>query len=146
MWIPAELIVHFYLCVWGKPTVQSEFPLSLWSLWHASLLILVCMTPWMRNWRLASRVGLSVTVWHMAAVLLGNRVCFLRWDSHLCLHSRVLHSWSVWCVLILCEEGGCQQPRNGKRDSGYIISVSFVTRLKNNVNFPLQRWGLPMFL
>lgn len=38
--------------------------------------ILVCMTPWMRNWSLASRVGLDVTVQHMATVLLGNRVCF----------------------------------------------------------------------
>lgn len=38
--------------------------------------ILVCMTPWMRNWSLASRVGLDVTVRHMATGLLGNRVCF----------------------------------------------------------------------
>lgn len=36
------------------------------------------------------------------------------WDSHFCFHRRVLHSLSVWCVLILCKEGGCQQPRLGK--------------------------------
>lgn len=38
--------------------------------------ILVCMTPWMRNWSLASRAGLDVTVQPMATVLLGNGVCF----------------------------------------------------------------------
>lgn len=38
--------------------------------------ILECMTPWVRNWSLASRTGLSVTVRHMATALLGNRACF----------------------------------------------------------------------
>lgn len=38
--------------------------------------ILVCMTPQMRNWNVASRAGLNVTVQHMATELLGNRVCF----------------------------------------------------------------------
>lgn len=31
------------------------------------------------------------------------------WDPHLCFPRRVLHSWSVWRVLILFEESGCQQ-------------------------------------
>ena len=37
---------------------------------------LECMTPWVRNWSLASRTGLSVTVRHMATALPGNRPCF----------------------------------------------------------------------
>lgn len=36
---------------------------------------LVCMTPWTRNWSLASSFGLSVTALHKATVFLGIRVC-----------------------------------------------------------------------
>lgn len=68
----------------------------------------------------------------------GKQGLFSRcWDSHFCFPRRVFHSWSVRCVLILFEEGGCQQPRHGKRDFDYIVYASFVTRLKNNTHLPL---------
>lgn len=67
----------------------------------------------------------------------GKQGLFSRcWDSRFCFPRRALHSWSVWCVLILFE-GGCQQPKHGKRDFDYIVYASFVTRLKNNTHLPL---------
>lgn len=69
----------FYYHVWGKPT--AEFTTRVSSFTQKPMackpVILVCMTPWIRNWSLASRVGLKVTVQHMATVLLSNWVCFL---------------------------------------------------------------------
>lgn len=138
--IRVERMACFYLCVWGKPAVQVTVGVSSFTQKPMACkpVILECMTPWVRNWSLASRTGLSVTVRHMATALLGNKGLFSHcWDPHLCFPRRVLHSWSVWRVLILFEESGCQQPKHGKRDFDYIVYASFVTRLKNNTHLPL---------
>lgn len=58
------------------------------------------------------------------------------WDSHYCFHRCMLHSLSVWCVLILFKEGGCQQPRLGKWGL-WLYNISFVIRLRNNMDLPL---------
>ena len=77
--IPVELLICFYYCARGKPRVQFTIRVSPFTQKPIACkpAVLVCMTPWMRNWSLASRAGLSVTVRHVATVLLGNRVCFL---------------------------------------------------------------------
>lgn len=91
---------------------------------------LVCMTPWMRNWSLASSFGLSVTCcMAQGHSVPGHQGLFaLRWDSHFCSRGCMLHSLPVGCALIPFKEGGCQQPRLGSGDFDYVTSVSFVIR------------------
>lgn len=76
IWV--ERTVWFCLHVWGKPTIQVTVGVSSFTQKPMACkpVILECMTPWVRNWSLASRTGLSVTVQHVATPLLGNRACF----------------------------------------------------------------------
>lgn len=141
MRILVELMVCFCHCVWGKPMVQFtiSFPFDSEAYgmqgcnsgMHDSMdeELESCFKGW---------AGCYCTA-HGHCVAWQQGLFSRCWDSHFCFHRRMLHSLSVWHVLILFKESCCQHPRLGKGcgagvwgNFGYITSISVVTKLRNN--------------
>lgn len=115
--IPVELMICFYHCARGKPRARFTIRVSPFTqkpiacrlqFWYA----------WLHGW------GIRVLPQGLDSVLLygtwpqccwATGFVFRCWDSHSCFHRHTFHSLSVWCVLILFEEGGCQPSRLDKR-------------------------------
>lgn len=90
--------------------------------------ILVCVTPWTRNWNLASGLGsgLLYDTWPRVTEQQGFVFTFL---YLFCCARSGLHTLSVRCVLNLFKEGCCQQPRLGKMVLRLQVSCN---RVKDN--------------
>lgn len=130
------LLSHY---VWGISTVQPMLRVSSFTLKPVACkpVILVCMTPWMRNWSLASGSGsvLLYDTWPQGYWATGFVFPLLSFP--LCFPRSMLHSLSVWCVLILFQKACCQQARLSKVGLRFYAIHLFCCKVKDNVSLSL---------